>query len=160
MANTLATVSDVMSRLADGGAECFLFGGWAEELLGLRPSGPHQDIDLVRCAQDFAALERVVAGRSDIFTEVAAKRFAHKRAFLFDDVLCEVMLVEDAERAPFTLFWGDTRFDWLAPLVRDHPVQVNDRAVGVVSAENLRKYRQERSAIQPSRWTDPESRML
>ena len=133
MANTLATVSDVMSRLADGGAECFLFGGWAEELLGLRPPGPHRDIDLVHCGENFAAIERVLAARSDIFTEVAAKRFAHKRAFVHDGVLCEVLLVHDADHAPFTLFWGDTRFDWEVPLLEARPIQMDEAAFRVVS---------------------------
>ncbi len=159
MANTLATVSDVMSRLADGGAECFLFGGWAEELLGLRPSGPHHDIDMVFGGPNFSAVERVLARQLDAFDEVTTKRFAHKRAFLHEGVLCEVMLVQEPERAPFTLFWGDTRFVWHIPLLHDRPVQIGGHAAPVVSGANLRKYREERPSIQPRRWAEPTSRV-
>ncbi len=159
MANTLATVSDVMSRLVDGGAECFLFGGWAEELLGLRPPGPHRDIDLVHCGVNFAAIERLLAARSDLFAEVPAKRFAHKRAFVHDGVLCEVLLVRNADHAPFTFFWGDTRFAWHVPLLETRPIQMDGAAFRVVSRDNLGKYRQERPLILPGRWTDPDSRL-
>ena len=159
MANTLATVSDVMSRLADGPAECFLFGGWAEELLGLRPPGPHRDIDLVHCGVSFAAIERLLAARSDLFAEVQAKRFVHKRAFVHDGVLCEVLLIRDADHAPFTLFWGDTRFAWDVPLLEARPIQMAQAAFRVVSRHNLGKYRHERPLILPGRWTDPDSRL-
>ncbi len=159
MPNTLATVGSVMALLAEAGAECALFGGWAEELLGLRPPVPHHDIDLVHCARDFAAVERLLAARSDILSEVPAKRFAHKRAFLFDGVLCEATLVQNWIEAPFTLFWGDTRFDWQIPLLHDRPIQANGRDIRVVSRENLRKYRKERSSIKPRRWTEAASRV-
>ncbi len=154
MPNTLVTVSSVMSLLSDSGAECFLFGGWAEELLGLRPAGPHRDIDLVLGGSGFAAVERVLAARTDVLAEVPGKRFAHKRAFVYDGVLCEVLLIQDPDNAPFTLFWGDTRFDWLVPLLHDRPVQVDGRAIPLVSGDNLRKYRAERPAIGPRRWSD------
>jgi hypothetical protein len=157
--NTLATVGSVMALLAEGGAECALFGGWAEEFLCLRPPGPHHDIDLVFGGSGFAAVERVLMRRPHQLSEVVAKRFAHKRAFLYDGVLCEVFLVQDADRAPFTLFWGDTRFDWLVPLLHDPPVQVDGGAIAIVSSANLRKYRTERPAIGPGRWADPESRL-
>lgn len=157
MANTLAAVSSVLAVLA-GVGECALFGGWAEELLGLRPPGPHHDIDTVHCAADFSAIERLLAVRADILVEVPAKRFAHKRAFLFAGVLCEVLLVQDAGQAPFTLFWGDTRFDWLTPLLDSVPADPAGRPFRVVSRQNLVKYRHERATIRPGRWTEPASR--
>jgi hypothetical protein len=143
--------------LADNGAQCSLFGGWAEELLGLRPPGPHQDIDLVHQGEDFSAIERMLRDLPDLFREIAEKRFNHKRAFLYRGGLCEVFLIQNADRTPFTMFWGDVRFDWGVPLLSDRPLRIKDRTFGVTSERNLRKYRDERSKLRPHRWADPAS---
>lgn len=152
-----ATVSDVMSLLADHGVRCALFGGWAKELLGLRAPGPHRDIDLVHEGNDFSAVDRLLDASPDDLRQVREKRFHHKRAFLYRDVLCEILLVQSSGGVPFTWFWGDTRFVWHAPLLADAPVLIVGRAVDVVSPHNLLKYQHERPSIQPQRWSDPAS---
>ena len=45
--NELNTVRRVMALLNGAGASCWLFGGWAEEMRGLRPPAAHGDIDLL-----------------------------------------------------------------------------------------------------------------
>jgi Aminoglycoside-2''-adenylyltransferase len=107
--NDLDTVVRVLDALRRAGAACWIFGGWAEELRCLRSSSPHADIDLLYPADGFGAVERIVADHR--LEEVRGKRFAHKRAFMFDGVMVELFLVRHDDRGFFTSFWG-TRHDW------------------------------------------------
>lgn len=50
----------------------------AEEPLGLRPPGPHLDVDLLSVVQDFATVDSTV--REAGLDEIVAKRLPHKRA--------------------------------------------------------------------------------
>lgn len=68
-----------------------VFGGWAEELLGLIAPRAHGDIDLLLPGMDFDTLDMWLS-RTEL-PEIAAKCFSHKRAFLFDGVMVEVLLV-------------------------------------------------------------------
>jgi hypothetical protein len=155
LTNTIAAVSEVLAVLRRSGAPCDLFGGWAEELLGLRKPGPHNDIDLIYRGPDFGAVDRALGVLGDRIAPIAAKCFHHKRAFLHEGIVCEIFLVEDWSGRPFTMFWGDTKFAWEAPLLHPAPVAVEGRDIRVVSADNLRKYRRERGSIGPRRWSDP-----
>ena len=51
--NTPEVVSDIIGRLNDAKCPCLLFGGWAEEALGLCHPRPHADIDLLLPARSF-----------------------------------------------------------------------------------------------------------
>ncbi len=111
--NDLTFVRGTMRLLAAAGIITWLFGGWAEELLGLRPPGPHKDLDLLYPAEDFALLDALLSADSRL-TEIGGKRFAHKRAFLREGVMTELFLVRSSDGQPpfYTDFWGRVRHEW------------------------------------------------
>lgn len=133
---------------------CAVFGGWAEELLGLRDPWQHKDIDLVYRGGSLAAFDTI--GRD--FHPVPFKRFRHKRAFMFREVLGEVILVRNADMQPVTMYWGDVPFHWDRPLLHDSPMEICGEAIAIVSATNLEKHRRLHRETQPNRWQNPESR--
>jgi hypothetical protein len=153
MANTRETLASVLQFLQTSGLPCDVFGGWAEELLGLRRPWQHQDIDLIHRGDSFAAFDTI---KGD-FCPVPSKRFRHKRAFMFYDTLCEIILVRDTDRQPVTMYWGDVPFHWDRPLLHDGVVELCGDAVTVVSAANLEKHRRLHKETQPHRWQDRES---
>lgn len=135
-ANDLAFVRDTLSRLQNFGIIAWVFGGWAEELLGLTPPRAHRDLDLLYLAGDFGRIDTYLASDSQA-TEIAAKRFPHKRAFLRDPIMVEVTLVQPGCRGGFfTRFWGDTRHDWPADVFGTEITGIR-----VASAASLRSYR-------------------
>ncbi len=75
MANTLETLAAALKLLNDSGVECDVFGGWAEEVLGLREPWQHGDIDLVYQGADFAQVDKAIRHQHETFSEVAGKRF-------------------------------------------------------------------------------------
>ncbi|WP_422369452.1 nucleotidyltransferase domain-containing protein [Pelagibius sp.] len=154
MANTAQSVIDVLSRLHRAGLSCLLFGGWAEEALGLAPPRQHRDIDLLLTADGFGVLDRLLR-TGPLLDEIAGKRFAHKRAFLFEDVMVEATLVQRDGAGRRTLFWGDVPFDWLSPLAEDGAL--GGQAVACASRSNLRHYRERHRATEPWRWRDDAS---
>jgi len=153
-ANTVAAAVGIVGRLGERGAPCALFGGWAEEALGITPPRPHADLDLLLPAASFESLDRLLAAAPDL-AEIALKRFAHKRAFLIDGLMVEVVLVREENGTAFTWFWGDVRFEWLAPLTE--ACRLGGHPLSATSRENLRRYRALHRATQPWRWQDPAS---
>lgn len=101
--NDRAFVRDTMSRLQDAGIKTWLFGGWAEELLGLRSPRDHHDLDLLYPATDFEHVDAFIA-RDGRLAEITAKRFAHKRASLSEDIMVELLLVQRLRQEHVTLF--------------------------------------------------------
>jgi Aminoglycoside-2''-adenylyltransferase len=98
--NDLNFVYDVVERLAERGVHVWVFGGWAEQLLGLDGPRRHVDLDLLYPADSFDGLDAI-----DL-PWLGGKRYAHKRAFAHDGVLCEVFLVQRDDRGHFTDFPG------------------------------------------------------
>lgn len=154
MPNTLDTLADVLATLAARNVTCDIFGGWAEEILGLRPPWQHRDIDLVYRAEDFLQLDLAIADLAGVFHIVAAKHFHHKRAFIFRDTLCEIVLVDSDENGPVTYFWGDVAYCWEQPLLDAETAFVGDGQFRVVSRQNLIKYRRDKRLRQPNRWRE------
>lgn len=152
-ANTRETLAAVLSDLSAQGLPCDLFGGWAEELLGLREPWTHRDIDLVYCGDSLAAFDALSIDCSPF----ALKRFHHKRAFVVRNVLCEIILVQDAEHRPVTRYWGDVALHWDQPLLHPQAIDLNGKPITVISADNLRLHRQRHRDTQPDRWRDPGS---
>ena len=147
----LADLVDVVTLLERAGVPCLLFGGWAEALLGLRPPGPHRDIDLVCPADSFAAADLALeTGR--LPDEIGAKRFPHKRAFAWRGLCCEILLIQDGRARPVTWFWGDVPLYWQAPVAHAQPVIRAGYAFELVSAANLRLYRAGHRDTQPWCW--------
>ncbi|OLP60990.1 hypothetical protein BJF93_02685 [Xaviernesmea oryzae] len=156
--NSADLVASILSRLRRAGLACLLFGGWAEEAIGLRLPGPHGDIDLLHVGPGFAGLDAFLAGSEEL-TPRPAKCFAHKRAFLIGDVLCEVILVEMQVGLPVTRFWGDVDFAWHHPLAEPEPVYLDGHALACASRANLLAYRHRHAETQPWRWRAAESRV-
>lgn len=154
MVNKLSTLADILSLLAARDVTCSISGGWAEELLGLRPPWQHSDIDLVHEGADFIRLDRILDDLTDVLHPVPAKRFPHKRAFIFHDTLCEIILVDHDGNGPVSYYWGDVAYRWECPLLEPEAVSIEGRAFSIVSKANLVKYRSDRKLRQPNRWRD------
>jgi len=101
----LAAVLRVVDTLEAARLRVWLFGGWAEELRGLRSPCEHADVDLLYPARDWA---RVDALELDW---IEAKQFPWKRAFMHRDVMVELFLVERDERGWHTNL-KRRRHDW------------------------------------------------
>lgn len=157
MSNTLETLRTVLKMLSVSGVQCDVFGGWAEEILGLREPWQHSDIDLVYRGSDFSQVDAAIKHRNREFFEVEAKRFRHKRAFMFRETLCEIVLVQDSETRPVTYYWGDVPFEWLQPFLHFESVELGGDPATVVSSANLRRYRDLWRRTQPHRWKNPDS---
>jgi hypothetical protein len=110
----------ILDFLSCGGAPVIVFGGWAEELLGLAPPWRHRDIDLLLPAPSFAVVDRLLAEAMAPLSEIRLKRFAHKRACHFRGTMVELNLVNDDD-GPITRYWGDIEFRWLAHWRRSAP---------------------------------------
>jgi len=149
---TAALAVTILKRLENLGVRCLLSGGWAEEALGLVAPRPHRDVDLLLAADSFAILDRLFG---DVLMEIPLKRFAHKRAFLFEASLVEVVLAQRSGDRVVTLFWGDVPFEWNLPL--EETCMLDGQRLAAVSRNNLRLYRECHAATQPWRWKDPSS---
>ncbi len=151
-----AFVVEVLRRLERAGLDCLLFGGWAEEAFGLCPPRPHADIDLLWRTDSLERLDQILDAARPDFTEIAAKRFAHKRAFNLHGVMVEITQVRLEHGAPVTWFWGDVRYEWLQPLAeRCRLAQV---PVLAASSANLQRYRRLHRTTEPWRWREPDAR--
>jgi hypothetical protein len=91
--NDLSFVMRVVDLLEDARLRVWLFGGWAEELRGLRAPCEHLDVDFLYPGRDFARVDRVLDERG-AFDEVEGKRHDHKRAFMLEGTLVELLLVQ------------------------------------------------------------------
>lgn len=148
--NSPELVIQVLEALHHRDCPCILFGGWAEEALGLRQPAPHGDIDLLLTADDFSKLDTLLASRRSIWREIERKRFRHKRAFVVQGVLVEIILVQTECTERVTWFWGDVRFCWRRPLACN--LEFAGRNMDVATAANLSRYRANRPSLQPDRW--------
>lgn len=81
MENTREKVASVTAKLRSSGIICNLFGGWAEEVLGLREPFTHGDIDMLYRGETFKELDSKLRAIPE-FEEVPLKRFRHE-LFIF-----------------------------------------------------------------------------
>ena len=108
-------------------------------LRGVRPAGPHKDLDLLYPAEDFTGLKRLLHALA--LEQIPAKRSRHKRAFVLDGVMVELFLVQHDEKGLFTNLWGRARHDW--------PTDALSSAMGllVASLAALARYRAQQRAL-------------
>jgi hypothetical protein len=140
--NDLTFVDDVDARLLAVGVETWIFGGLAEELLGLASPRPHRDLDLLYPAPDFHLADQFMAEGREV-SEIPAERFPHKRAFLNDGIMVELTLVQAARSGRFcTFFCADTAHRW-----PDDVFNVRAAARRVASPAALREYRTNHSRL-------------
>lgn len=150
MDNNANTVISILGRLTGAGFTTCLFGGWAEEALGVSGSRRHSDIDLLLVAPSWQMLEHDNPLPALGFTEIPAKRFPHKRAYACLDLMVELVLVQPGGDRLETLFWGDVTYVWSSPLSCEGFL-VGER-VRCATVENLVRFRAEHSSVQPWRW--------
>lgn len=131
--NTIEVVRQVVQDLTASGFRALLFGGWAEELLGLVTPREHADIDLLVFDADHTELDAFVQARR----EIRGKHFSHKRAFVASNVMVELFLVRDGR----TMFWNTLEYAWPT----GHAVDVD--GLPVAPPEYLAAYRRDYAAI-------------
>lgn len=107
MPNNLAHVVQVMTLLEEHGVTTWLFGGWAEELHGLIAPRDHLDVDLLYLGTDFELVDHFI--QQGGVSEIVEKRFPHKRAFVFAEVMTEIILVQPDLS---TTFGERKRYTW------------------------------------------------
>ncbi len=144
--NTLGLVAEVIKTLADAHIKTWLFGGWAEELLEIRPAGLHKDIDLLYPAQDFDLLDNFLQTQTDM-SEVLSKRFGHKRAFQWRTVLVEVFLVRSEAAGFATNFFDTYQFAWPQDTF-SASAQSFGRQYLTASSAALRHYREQHENVE------------
>src|SRR6516162_2372453 len=89
-------VLSLMSSLSQAQIMTWLFGGWAEEMWGIFPPRHHRDVDLLYPAPGFAYLDQWLAQAADLAV-IPEKKFSHKRAFLLEGIMVEVILLESGK---------------------------------------------------------------
>jgi hypothetical protein len=110
----------------------WLFGGWAEELRGLRVPCEHEEVELLYPGRDFARVDRFID--DDVVDERA-----HKRSFELDGVPVELVLVQKDEEGWYTEL-PRRRHRW------PPDVFANAGRLPVASATALESYRHSRRA--------------
>ena len=92
--NDLSFVMRVVDLLEDARLRVWLFGGWAEELRGLRAPCEHVDVDFLYPGRDFARVDRFLGETTDTRP--------HKRTFDVEGIAVELLLVQKDEHGWFT----------------------------------------------------------
>jgi hypothetical protein len=108
--NDLDFVYDVVDLLAQRGVHVWVFGGWAEQLLGLDAPRRHVDVDFLYPAESFAQVDAL-----DL-PWISGEHFPHKRAFAHDGVLVELVLVQRDADGHYTDFPGG-RYRWASDVL-------------------------------------------
>lgn len=140
--NDLAFVRQTMQLLEDAGIRTWLFGGWAEEVLGLIPPRRHHDLDLLYPAGDFAVVDALLAAGGEM-AEIPAKRLPHKRAFLRLSIMTELILVRPAPGPSYTtVFQDQLRYTWPSDLL-----DAETSGLRVASADAVQRYRSDHGHI-------------
>jgi hypothetical protein len=129
--NDLSFVMRVVDLLEDARLRVWLFGGWAEELRGLRAPCEHSDVDFLYPGRDFARVDRFLG-------EIGDTR-AHKRTFDVEGLPVELLLVQKDERGWYTEL-PSGRHNW------PPDVFANAGRLPVASVAALESYRHSRRA--------------
>ena len=127
----LGVVLRVVDTLEAARLRVWLFGGWAEELRGLRPPCEHDDILLLYPGRDFSRVDRFVAD-----PEIDLR--PHKRSFELGGVPVELLLVQKNEQGWYSEL-PRGRYRWPADVFS------NAGKLPVASEAALRGYRAART---------------
>jgi hypothetical protein len=146
-ANTLGFLLSVIHLFEESDLSVWVFGGWAEEIWQIIPGRMHNDIDFLYPATTFEHLDRFMAQAND-FQEITAKRFSHKRAMLYQDVMIEFVLVQGDDESYFTDFFsGRYRLVWPVD-VFGHRASIPECNIPIASVQALTIYRQHHERIE------------
>jgi len=138
--NTLDYVCSVMQKFAQAQIMTWLFGGWVEELWHMSPPQPHRDIDLLYPTKNFQQLDRWLFTTSGDLFPVEAKRFSHKRALFYQQIMIEFVLLEPQPEAYVTNFFnGQYQVFWPSDTLTSLPLQSDQ--IAIASHQALQLYR-------------------
>ena len=145
--NTLAFLLLTVERFEANALPVRVFGGWAEELWQIIQPRVHTDIDFLYPAATFEDLDRYIA-RTNEFQEIQSKRFSHKRAILYEQVMIEFLLLQQSNGIYFTDFFsGQFYLEWPADLLW-HSLYISGYDLQMVSKQALRLYRQNHQQVE------------
>lgn len=144
--NDISFLLKMMQRLRENNIRVWLFGGWAEELLGIRESGEHSDIDLLYPENNFDSIDDFMHRNNDIL-EIKDKRFSHKRAFLVDNVMIECILVINDGINYLTNFFDCFKYVWPSNTLNGK-IEHEGSIINIASKEALSKYRKNHHSIE------------
>jgi hypothetical protein len=130
--NDVRLVRLVLADLRANGFRPLLIGGWAEEILGLVESRPHEDVDVLLLDPTIESLDAFVATRG----EVVDGHLSHKRVCLHQGVKIELFIAARAGGSFETVFWDRLTWQWPGPM---QPVDVDGLPLAPVEA--LRGFR-------------------
>ena len=141
IANDLLFLVSLIDDLSRCGINAWVFGGWAEELRGLRLAGPHGDVDLLYPAADFERIDALLRSHPSMI-EIHQKRFSHKRAAEYQGVRVEFFLLEpDGHRYVTRFFDGRYIHTWPENTLAPDRLAVGDVRLRVAGETALRGYR-------------------
>ncbi|MBI2062128.1 MAG: hypothetical protein HYT64_00315 [Candidatus Yanofskybacteria bacterium] len=140
--NDINFLENIYERLKNSGIKTFVFGGWAEELIGVIKPREHKDIDLLYLADNFELVDRFI--KENDLLEVIQKRFDHKRAFEMKGVLVEIVLVSQNAGKYLTNFFGNYEFEWPTDTFQNNVL--NER-IAIASLNSLKEYRHQHKSI-------------
>jgi hypothetical protein len=145
--NTLAFLLTTVERFEANSLPVRVFGGWAEELWQIIQPRVHTDIDFLYPAATFEDLDRYIA-RTNEFQEIQSKRFSHKRAILYQQVMIEFLLVQRSNGIYFTDFFsGQFHLEWPADLFW-HRINISGHDLQIASKQALILYRQHHKQVE------------
>lgn len=129
-----------MQRFAQAEIATWLAGGWAEELWGMCSPRAHGDVDLLYVAPNFHQVDHWLAHTGDL-APIAGKRFWHKRAMLYEQIMIEVVLLEPHAGGYITHYFGQKY-----PLIWPHgslgTLSLRGSLIPVASCQALKLHRQ------------------
>jgi len=128
----------MVERLERAGIDCVIFGGWANELTGAITPRSHKDLDLLYIADNFERVDAFMHSQRDI-AEIPAKHFPHKRAFLCEGVMTEILLLSPKKTSFVTRFWNEFELEW--PELSTVYITIQGRKL-IVSAPHVVEYYQ------------------
>ena len=145
--NTLDFLLAVINRFESARIHVWVFGGWAEELWQITPAREHKDIDLLYCGATFEQLDAFIAQNMG-FQEIQEKRFSHKRATIFQQVMIEFLLVQQDKAIHFTDFFsGRFRLEWPNDVFCQRVI-IPGYNIRIASKQTLIAYRQNHKQVQ------------
>ena len=133
--------------LADAQLTTWIFGGWAEELWQISAPRTHNDIDLLYPAHDFTELDRWSMATEGV-VDIVGKRFSHKRAVVYQQIMIEFLLIERTRDGFRTIFFeGLHLLNWPQDTLH-FTIRVDERTLNLASPAALRYYRQHHTEVQ------------
>ena len=140
--NNLELVREILAILQKNNIQVILGGGWAEEFQGLIKPREHKDIDLYFIAEDFQKVDSLIKVKG--LHEVQEKHFNHKRAFINNKILIEIVLIQKDQNGYYSNFWNKRKIRWPKDLA------VSKNSIEILSPKALKFYRDSHDLLFPT----------